>query len=711
MKKLFGSGGRSRSKIDVAIIFDYESSPWASLEEEASQLLLPVAEFAASRAGLAVNFRSSGVALSNLLTKGLKAVESLIALKEAGRAEALGTGYSNSVLSILGDEILREQVASHREYVKALFDSAPSGFCFPYCAVSGGMMPLLASSGYDYAVLDDLYVDHARARELAEAMDAGGSAEPSPAAKTLFVPRAVSCGERLFRIFAEFTAFEKVFSSCGFPFNRARARAFMERAFTLLESCDGGSLVTLRFDFRSVVSAFASRGFGPGAAAAGMICVLEWLADSGRASTFLYSNHPSAGRVTPHQDRTPSGAPEKSREEKAPPPVPIEPGQLVRYATYKSPSLYNHFTASMNARKQLASLDKFYRKMAETRRLFSRILRAGSEKNTCYEPLIELARQLCLMRQYSLGSPEETERRGSHLGGIDSAGLYLSYIREMRTRNRGIFVYDIDSDRTEEIVFINEKVFLVIKPSGGIKNFIYLPAGMEAVQAATGHEPSDFEEPGCFEQYSVRAQMPDDLKQNDARDTAVLRTQRKEDSGAQMPSEQGRNDARDTAGYFTPSYSYRPSQSLMVGAQFVHESEYLKVYRGMSIFNESLIIRYRIKNTRPSRLPLSWKMVFRFSPDFLSVLRYGSSVLGFYSGESRVELGKPVLAAGREFTVLNLISDGCVQMNFGRITPSSVRADLVDRSMRVCLDYSLDVAPLDECNFNLSVSFRRRNDA
>jgi len=641
-RKLFGISRPPERKTDVAILFDFECSSYSGSGEEAREFLQPVLEFMASRSDLPVNFKISGVSLSSLLSRGVKSVETIAGMISGGSAEFLGTGYSNSALPIFDDVVVLDQLSKQRDYVKMLFDCDPAGFYFPFSAVSRDVLSMVSRYGYGYIIFEDVYLNSVSAREISEAIDRDDEPGGSRLPKMMFVPQIFSCdGENLIA-FSEFTAFMRYFLEAAMAGSRGRKNSILKRVFGHLAKLDSGSVVTLRFDSRAIITAFKAKGAGLSEAASGVISILEWLADSGYASASLYRNS-----LPQEPDRL----------------HPVSSEGLVRYVSFACPALYDHFTASMEARRHLASLNKFYKKLGETQRLFSRLLKAESEK-AAYNPIIELAREIGLIYQYSLGSVEESERSGTHLEKIPSAGIYLGFIREMRTKNKGVFVYDIDSDRAEEIVFINERIFLVLKSGSGIAHFINLPSGMESIPSDLdgGNRASD--EYCGSDQYSV-----------------------------------------SSGEFFVPQYTYYPSQSLMVGAQFTFEAEQFRISKGLSLFNNALIIRYKIKNTRTSELNLAWKIVFRFAPDFLSVLKYGESVLGFFSGNSRLQTGIEHVPGESGVSILNRISGACVNLGFGRAVPMAVRSDLQDHSLRSVLDYSFVLAPLEECNFTVSVSF------
>ena len=102
---------------------------------------------------------------------------------------------------------------------------------------------------------------------------------------------------------------------------------------------------------------------------------------------------------------------------------------------------------------------------------------------------------------------------------------------------------------------------------------------------------------------------------------------------------------------------------------------------------------------------MSWKVKFSFSPDYLSVLKFGRPLLVFFTQDKTIEPDREYKGLEDGIGVANKLSDSYIYINTLRIVPDSIKTMTMQHAYGLILSYTLAFQPLEEKHFILDIGF------
>ena len=142
-----------------------------------------------------------------------------------------------------------------------------------------------------------------------------------------------------------------------------------------------------------------------------------------------------------------------------------------------------------------------------------------------------------------------------------------------------------------------------------------------------------------------------------------------------------------------------------MGAQFTYKGAGFEAVKGMSLFNNKFVTRYNIRNVSAGALQMSWKVKYSFSPDHLSVLKYGRPVLIFFSKDKTIDPDRDYRGLEEGIGVANKLSESYIYIDTLRIAPDYIKTLTMQHSYGIIIGYTLSFAPFEEKHFILDIGF------
>jgi len=640
----------------IAILLCYDSYFGPRQRDEINRIISPVIELLDKYPSVCLNLKISGITLSGMLWHNYKFVEKIASLFSQGRLEFLGSGFSNSLLTVFEKTIVSEQIIKHRDYIKSVFDVLPKGFIPPFGCFSKEMFTVLNENDFKYIILDDCYLSPRQVAEFADLIEKKGRKNINGILKNIFMPRKVVSGTGDFTIFQEFTMFSERLKKYVVDGNEKTFFKFLSEAFNAFDFVEKDSLITLKIDINSLLSMFAKTHADLIRIGGFVTTILEWIINSNYAELCLFEKWYNEKNAA-------------LREKKE---FSVESSGFSRYAGSDIPDIYEKFNSADSSSKYISLINNFSKKVYETQKNFSGLLRADREKLS-FMPLIELSKAIGLFYQYSFGRPAELEKNSLHYEILSKAAIHLNYLQDLRIKSKGVYLADINSDLRNEILFINDRVFVLLRQNSEIGSFIHLASGGEAI--------------GEFI-------VPSDL----------MRTSGIPESCSGIDTYILASHERD--GEKAVKYSYQQSQSLLVGAQFSSNIGEFQVSKGTSLYNNKFETKFIIKNNQVSENSIKWIVRYSFAPDYLSVIRYGRSILGFISSDGQsFEFEKEYQLSGSGIGIINKLNNNYVYVNFSRLVPDVTKTSLNAHSYGLTFTYDLNFKSFEEKSFVINIVY------
>ncbi len=643
-----------KSPTSLAILLCYDSYFGPHVKEDINKFLIPIIEHIGRNPEMKLNVKIPGVTLSAMLWYNYKFVEKLVSMQAEGKLEFLGTAFSNSVLPLFDKQIVSEQIVKHREYLKSIFDALPRGFSFPYDGFSKEILPLLHEHDFKYFICEDAYFDAAAVKSLSDCINKRVKIGDAAISKLIFAPRKLIYESSDFTVFTEFTEFSAMLKKTIRDGAEKVFYKFLEESLDIFHLFDRSSLITLKIDVFAIFEICHKEHIDPAKAVKVIINFLDFISECEHIGINLYEKWYSERSQMLYENKNQI----------------ICSSDFRRYSTREYPGMLESFSAAPGTEEKMEALKNFTTKVHSFQRVFSALLRTEREKIS-YNPMIDLSRTLGLFYQYSFGAPDETGKLKHCHDNFNRPGAHLGYINEMRLKTKGVYVSDINGDKKEEIMFINDRIFVLMNEQGEMESFINLATGAEAISTI----------PACVD-YSRKSCVADQL----------------------CCADHYRPSGREGAGTRI-KYDYRPSQSILVGAQFLMSDKNLKIVKSASLYNNTFVIRYVIKNISGDDLAIDLLAKFAFAPDYLSVIKYGKPVLGFFAEDHALEADKSYEIGSSGIGVVNRLNNNYIYMTGSRILPQTANTSVLFHSFGIELVYPLQMRQDEEVNFILNIVF------
>jgi len=643
-----------KSPTSLAILLCYDSYFGPHVKEDINKFLIPIIEHIGRNPKMKLNMKIPGVTLSAMLWYNYKFVEKLVSMETEGKLEFLGTAFSNPVLPLLDKQIVSEQVVKQREYIKLIFDTFPRGFSFPYDSFSKEILPLLHEHDYKYFICEDAYFDAAAVKSLSDCINKRVKISDAAISKLIFAPRKLIYESSDFTVFTEFTEFSTMLKKTIRDGSEKAFYKFLEESLDIFHLFDRSSLITLKIHVFSIFEICHNEHIDSAKAVKVLINFLDFISECEHISINLYEKWYSERSQMLYENKNQI----------------ICSSDFRRYSTYEYPDLLEKFSSIPGSNEKMEALKNFMTKVQSFQRVFSTLLRTEREK-IAYNPMIELSKVIGLFYQYSFGAPDEAGKLRQCHNNFNRPGAHLGYINEMRLKTKGVYVSDINGDKKDEIIFVNDRIFVLMNERGEMESFINLATGAEAISSI----------PACAD-YSRKASIPDQLCCAD-----YYRVAGQEGPAARI------------------KYDYRPSQSILVGAQFLMSDHKLKIVKSASLYNNTFVLRYNIKNTGIYDISFDLISKFAFAPDYLSVIKYGKPVLGFFTDDRALEAEKSYEIGSSGIGVVNRLNNSYIYMTGARVFPQTANTSVLFHSFGIELTYPLQMRPDEECNFILNIVF------
>jgi len=644
---------KSSAPVKIALLFSFDSAFKSEIREELNRVLIPIFEYIDKSPSISVNFKISGTTLSTLLWYNYKFVEKLVSMVASEKIELVGSGFSNCVLTALERETLIDQITKHKEYLKLIFDHLPKGFLFPHECFSRELLPIIAENNFKYFIMEDQFFNSSAAKSFVEGLSGKPKISEDAISRLVFVPRKVKCDGFEFFTFSEFSEFSEVFRKALAENNESIFYKFVQKAFKSFERFDRESLVTLKFDLSNISGMSQKPLFELPKVSEIISNFLQFISESKNIETVTYEKWYAEN--SNYFDENGSQT--------------INSSGLKRYCGRRDPELHEKLSASADFKSKMARLNGFTKKTIDSRKICSSLLRSDREK-IAYNPIIELARMISLYYQHSLGSLDILMPHNSiFTEGMNEAETHLSCLNEFRIKNKGVYSVDTWYDGKEKIIIVNDRIFSLVNDDATINNFIELSSGAEYIG-------------GFIAKNLNRANDLYDFKTGE--DFCIMQDEQ--------------NETRI-------SYKYQPSHSLLVGAQFFSKTKKLEIVKGMSLFNNKFVTKYSIKNDSASTIKINWKIKYSFAPDYLSVIKYGRPVLGFFSGDRVIDPDCEFKPDENGIGVINKLNESYIYINTLRTAPDSIKTLTLHHSYGVILSYDISFQPFEDKSFILDIGF------
>ncbi len=652
IKKLFKIDKSASSPIKISILFCYDTFFKPETREELNRVLIPIVEFVDKNPDISVNFKLSGAALSSLLWHNYKFVEKMVSMVAAGKIELLGSSFSNCSLPLVDKEVVIEQVASHKQYIKQVFDHLPKGFIFSQDCFSKEMLAVIGENNYKYFVLQDRYFNQSAVNSLIDSFEKKSRVNEEAISKLVYIPKKIISEGRDFFAFSEFSEFGEYFKKALDENNENIFYKFVQSAFKSFEKFDCDSLITLKFDMTDISNISQKPLFELSKVPEIILNFMRFIAETKNFQAVTYEKWHDENHNRTENDNTHI----------------LNPSGLKRSSCYKNPDYYEKASSSAVFKKRLNAVNSYAQKLSDSRKLCAGLMRADREK-IAYNPIVELSKMSAMLYQHSFGAFDELDSQRALVDSLSEAEIHLNCLSELKANNKGAYTIDINGNGRENIIVVNDKIFVLLNENGSINNFIELIRGYEYIGG-------DVSKPMNRLNALYDFKPGEDFYSLDSHD------------------EEERVE-----------YKYQPSHSILVGAQFNHRNRKFEVVKGMSLFNNKFVTRYNIKNSGTSLLQMSWKVKYSFSPDYLSVLKYGRPVLAFFSKDKAIEPDRDYKGLEEGLGVANKLSDSRIYIDTLRIFPDYIKTLTMHHAYGIIINYNLSFQPLEEKHFILDIGF------
>jgi len=652
IKKFLNIDKSASMPLKVSILFCYDAFFKPEMREELNRVLIPIVEYVDKNPGIPVNFKLSGATLSGLLWHNYKFVEKMISLVASGKIELLGSSFSNCALTFLDREIASEQVAGHKHYIKQVFDHLPKGFVFAHDCFSKELLSVIGEYNYKYFILQDRYLNQSAVNSLVESFDKKSRVNEEAISRLVYIPKKIISEGSDFFAFSEFCEFGEYFKKVLDENNESIFYKFVQSAFKSFANFDRNSLVTLKFDLSDISNISLKPLFDLGKVSEIILNFMQFLLENKYFQSVTYEKWHDENHNRTDNDNS----------------QVIDPAGIKRSCGYRTPDHYEKASASAAFKKRLEAVHSYAQKLADSKKLCASLLRADREKIS-YNPIIELSKMTAMLYQHSFGCPAELDSKMSLVDSLAEARTHLNCLNELRANSKGVYTLDVNSDGSEKVIIVNDKIFVMLNETGSINNFIELVRGYEYIGGGVSRQLNRLNDMYDFK-------SGEDYYSIDSHD------------------EETRIE-----------YSYQPSHSVLVGAQFSYKYASFEVVKGMSLFNNKFVTRYNIKNTSSTPFQMSWKVKFSFSPDYLSVLKFGRPLLVFFTQDKTIEPDREYKGLEDGIGVANKLSDSYIYINTLRIVPDSIKTMTMQHAYGLILSYTLAFQPLEEKHFILDIGF------
>ncbi len=652
IKKLFKIDKSASLPVKISLLFCYDTFFKPETREELNRVLTPIVEFVDKNPDISVNFKLSGASLSSLLWHNYKFVEKMVSMAAAGKIELLGSSFSNCSLPLLDKEVIIEQVAGHKQYIKQVFDHLAKGFVFSQECFSKEMLGVIGENNYKYFVLQDRYFNHSAVNSLIDSFEKKGRVNEEAISKLVYIPKKIISEGRDFYAFSEFSEFGECFKRALDENNENIFYKFVQNAFKSFEKFDRDSLITLKFDMTDISNISQKPLFELSKVPEIILNFMRFVAEnkSFQAVTYEKWHEQNHGRVETGNAHI------------------INPSGLKRSCSYKTPDYYEKVSSSPVFKKRLNAVNLYAQKLSDSKKLCAGLMRADREK-IAYNPIIELSKMTAMFYMHSFGAFDELGSQRALVDSIGEAEAHLNCLSELRANNKGAYTFDPNGSGRENIVVVNDKIFVLLNENGSINNFIELVRGYEYIG-------------GDVSKPMNRLNALYDFKPGE--DFFSLDSHEEEER---------------------VEYKYQPSHSILVGAQFNHKNRKFEAVKGVSLFNNKFVTRYNVKNSSTSSLQVNWKVKYSFSPDYLSVLKYGRPVLTFFSKDRTIEPDRDYKGLEEGVGVANKLSDSRIYIDTLRISPDYIKTLTMHHAYGIIINYSLTFQSLEEKHFILDIGF------
>ncbi len=650
IKKIFKMDRSASMPLKISVSFCYDTFYKPEIREELNRVLIPLVEFVDKNPGISVNFKFSGAALSALLWYNYKFIEKMVAMVAAGKIEMLGSSFSNCSLPLLDKEVVIEQVIGHKQYIKQVFDRLTKGFVFSQNCFSKEMLAVIGENNYKYFTLQDRYFNQSAVNSLVASFEGKTKVNEDAISKLVYVPKKIISDGRDFFAFAEFSEFGEYFKKALDENNENIFYKFVQAAFKSFSKFDRDSLVNLQFNLSDISNISQKPLFELSKVSEIILNFLRFIVENKnfQATTFEKWHDENHNRQEIDNTRI------------------LNPSNLKRAYDYKTPDYFEKAFSSAGFKKRLNAVNLYAQRLSDSKKLCAGLMRADREKIS-YNPIIELSKMTAMLYQHSFGAFDEFDSKRALIDSLSEAETHLNCLSELRANNKGAYTININNDKKENIVIVNDKIFVLLNANGSINNFIELLRGYEYIG---GDVSKNINRLNTI--YDFRP--GDDFYSFDSRD------------------EETRID-----------YKYQPSHSILVGAQFFNKNDKFEVVKGMSLFNNKFVTRYNIKNNSTSPIQITWKIKYSFSPDHLSILKFGRPLLAFFSKDKTIESDRDYQGLENGIGVANRLTDSHIYIDTLRITPDYIKTMTMHHSYAIIMTYVMPFQPLEEKHFILDI--------
>lgn len=652
IKKLFNLDRSHSLPLNVAILFCYDAFFKPETRDDVNRVLFPIIEYADKNPEMPINFKLSGASLSSLLWHNYKFVEKMAAMVASGKIELMGSGFSNCALGVLDTEVVAEQVTSHRQYMKQVFDRLAKGFVFPHDCFSKDLLSVIGENNYKYFVMQDRYFNQSAVNSLVESLEKKKGANEEAISRLVYIPKKIISEGRDFFAFGEFSELGEYFRRALDENSEAVFYKSVQNAFRALVNFDRASLVTFKFDLSDISNISQKPLFDLAKVAEIILNFMQFISENKCFRAVTYEKWHDENYDRPEEDNAHI----------------INPSSLKRFAGYKNPGYFEKAAATALFKKRLSAVHAYAQKLADSKKLCAGLQRADRERIS-YNPIIELSKTEAMFYEHSFGAPDDIDSERALVDSIADAETHLNFLGELRVNNKGVYALDVNGDGREKIIIVNDKIFVLLNGNGSISNFIELLRGYEYIGGVVSRPMNRL---NALYDFS----SGEDFYSMDSHD------------------EETRVD-----------YKYQPSHSILVGAQFTYKCKAFEAVKGMSLFNSKFVTRYNVKNLSACPMQMSWRVKYSFSPDRLSVLKYGRPVLIFFSKDKTIDPDRDYRGLEDGIGVANKLSESYIYIDTLRIAPDYVKTLTMQHSYGIVIGYTLSFAPFEDKHFILDIGF------
>ena len=652
IKKMLNMDKSASMPLNVAILFCYDSFFKPEIREDLNRVLFPIIEYADKNPDISINFKISGASLSSLLWHNYKFVEKMVAMVASGKIELLGSSFSNCALGVVDKEVVIEQVASHRQYIKQVFDRLAKGFVFSQDSFSKELLSVIGENNYKYFIMQDRYFNQSAVNSLIESFGKKKGANEEAISRLVYIPKKIISDGRDFFAFSEFSEFGEYFKKALDGNNENIFYKFVQSALKALANFDRSSLVTFKFDLSDISNISQKPLFDLAKVSEMITNFMQFIAENKCFRAVAYEKWHDENHDRAEDDNTNI----------------INPSSLKRFTGYKNPDYFEKASNSARFKKRLNVVNAYAQKLADSKKLCAGLQRADREKIS-YNPIIELSKTESMFYEHSFGAADEIDSERALVDSLSDAESHLNCLDELRVNNKGVYTMDVNDDGGEKIIIVNDKIFALLNETGSINNFIELLRGYEYIG-------------GSVSKPLNRLNALYDFK-----------------SGEDFYSIDSHDEEKSV------DYKYQPSHSILVGAQFTYKGAGFEAVKGMSLFNNKFVTRYNIRNVSAGALQMSWKVKYSFSPDHLSVLKYGRPVLIFFSKDKTIDPDRDYRGLEEGIGVANKLSESYIYIDTLRIAPDYIKTLTMQHAYGIIIGYTLSFAPFEEKHFILDIGF------